>query len=492
MADQSVLEGNKRRDDSNKKVQIAPKSIGSTNSSIVDKKGEKLKLKDNDPNYQPEKKSNEKTSDIHFGTECPSIKSSQNCNDKVNKIEDQSEKKSDKKRSCIGSEKGHSLEMTSDQKGNNNKNKKSISQSVNNLDGNVVKNKLKISSNKQIDEKEGNKSINKNNNDNDENNFKSQTSSVKKSNDKEDNKINNDNDKLQKSLVKKVDDKEDNKINNDNDKLQKSLVKKEDDKEDNKINNDNNKENNDNNKSNNDNNKGNNDNNNINTINNIDEDNNIKNNDNKNDNSNNINIINNDDQNYDNKINNESKISVQTIEDGNNNLINVKTSNINSIKDSDEEENKIISKEALKAHNNYRKLHGSNPLNLNNDLSKLAQEYANELALYKANLDLQPSSNTFKGEALGENLFSDFKRKNGKEVTDFWYNEIQNYNFDRKKLQAKTTHFTQLIWKGTSEVGFGCKSANGMFYFVAFYYPFGNNPMEFKDNVCEKIVENKN
>ena len=141
--------------------------------------------------------------------------------------------------------------------------------------------------------------------------------------------------------------------------------------------------------------------------------------------------------------------------------------------------------EALNAHNDYRKNHKSKPLILNVDLSKLAQEYANKLARDKPESPELPSSSIiFKGQALGENLLKSTNNKTGKEVTDEWYKEVDKYNFNKAKLQAGTAHFTQLIWKGTTDVGFGySNSDDGTFYFVAFYYPYGNNLMEFQDNV---------
>ena len=158
------------------------------------------------------------------------------------------------------------------------------------------------------------------------------------------------------------------------------------------------------------------------------------------------------------------------------------------IRNNNNNNNNNILKEALSFHNEYRKKHGAKPLIFNNELSRFAQEYASKLAIEKPiNPELPFSSKIFKGQALGENLFKSKNHKTGKEVTDEWYKEGEKYNFNKLKLQAGTAHFTQLIWKGTTDVGFGCKSADdGTFYFVAYYYPCGNNPTEFKDNVSEK------
>ena len=110
----------------------------------------------------------------------------------------------------------------------------------------------------------------------------------------------------------------------------------------------------------------------------------------------------------------------------------------------------------------------------------------------QTNNELPSSSHTFKGQALGENLFSSTNKKTGKEVTDEWYKEVEKYNFNKAKLQVGTAHFTQLVWKETTDVGFGYESADdGTFYVVAYYYPYGNIPNKFKTNVLEKN-ENEN
>ena len=64
-----------------------------------------------------------------------------------------------------------------------------------------------------------------------------------------------------------------------------------------------------------------------------------------------------------------------------------------------------------------------------------------------------------------------------------WYNEYKQYNFDLNKYQKGTTHFTQLVWKATKEVGFGFYFNNDNFSSVALYYPCGNALREFSANV---------
>ena len=86
---------------------------------------------------------------------------------------------------------------------------------------------------------------------------------------------------------------------------------------------------------------------------------------------------------------------------------------------------------------------------------------------------------------MGENLFACYGMKiTGKTMTDDWYNEINDYNFNRPGFTSGTGHFTQVVWKGSKQVGFGYAQArDGYYYGVANYYPAGNYMNEFEDNV---------
>ena len=86
---------------------------------------------------------------------------------------------------------------------------------------------------------------------------------------------------------------------------------------------------------------------------------------------------------------------------------------------------------------------------------------------------------------LGENIYI-FKGEepfNPKEICDAWYNEIKNYDKNLNEYQKNTSHFTQMIWKETKEIGFACKKVKRVYYAVALYYPPGNTSGECKENV---------
>lgn len=141
--------------------------------------------------------------------------------------------------------------------------------------------------------------------------------------------------------------------------------------------------------------------------------------------------------------------------------------------------------EALISHNIIRAKHGVPDLKFNQGLSKIAKLWAETLA--KTN-QLQHSPENWRvmyGKTLGENLAYNFgKPLNGKEMSYKWYAEINDYDFDIHDENV-SKQFTQMIWKGSKEVGFGmAKSLKGnWFYGVALYYPMGNIVGEYYDNV---------
>ena len=139
-------------------------------------------------------------------------------------------------------------------------------------------------------------------------------------------------------------------------------------------------------------------------------------------------------------------------------------------------------KSALDAHNNYRAKHHVGKLVLNQELCDIAQKYAEELARTG---NFAHSHNNFYGDNMGENLFACYGMKiNGKMMTDDWYNEVNMYNFNNPGYISGTGHFTQIVWKGSKQVGFGYAQArDGYYYGVANYYPAGNFIGEFEDNV---------
>ncbi|KAF1745111.1 hypothetical protein MXB_796, partial [Myxobolus squamalis] len=96
-------------------------------------------------------------------------------------------------------------------------------------------------------------------------------------------------------------------------------------------------------------------------------------------------------------------------------------------------------------------------------------------------------SKTLKHQDLpdeGENIaFITVKVPQGKKVTDMWYSESQNYDYNSQEVKLDVCHFTQIVWAGTKEFGVFFCTADDECFIVARYYPPGNIKGEFKDNV---------
>ncbi|XP_063065990.1 GLI pathogenesis-related 2 [Engraulis encrasicolus] len=139
-------------------------------------------------------------------------------------------------------------------------------------------------------------------------------------------------------------------------------------------------------------------------------------------------------------------------------------------------------REFLDAHNSYRKQHGAPPLAITRDLCRSAQKWADHLLATKA---MQHSD----AEDYGENLYytwsSTPKNVHGKEAVENWYSEIKDYNFKRPGFQSGTGHFTQVVWKGSKQVGVGLATDGNTVFVVGQYVPAGNisNPGYFEKNV---------
>ena len=138
-------------------------------------------------------------------------------------------------------------------------------------------------------------------------------------------------------------------------------------------------------------------------------------------------------------------------------------------------------KQMLIKHNEIRKNHNAQKLNLNKELNELAKYYVHKIKNNKENIEPL----LYKEHALGENIFISETGLSPEEIFEAWYNEHKNYNYKINKFQKGTGHFTQLVWKETQEVGFGKFEDGHSLYFVALYYPAGNEFGEFTNNVFE-------
>ncbi|XP_045898538.1 Golgi-associated plant pathogenesis-related protein 1-like isoform X2 [Micropterus dolomieu] len=135
----------------------------------------------------------------------------------------------------------------------------------------------------------------------------------------------------------------------------------------------------------------------------------------------------------------------------------------------------------LEAHNAYRAKHNTPPLTLSSELTASAQKWADHLLSIKT---LQ-HSNTKDGENVFFKSSSATFKPTGKEAVDSWYSEIKNYNWSRPRFNSNTGHFTQVVWKDSTELGVGMATNGNMVFVVGQYRPAGNMNMPgyFEKNV---------
>nr|QNH72467.1 toxin candidate TRINITY_DN13476_c0_g1_i1 [Pachycerianthus borealis] len=156
----------------------------------------------------------------------------------------------------------------------------------------------------------------------------------------------------------------------------------------------------------------------------------------------------------------------------------------------------VDSASCLGSHNNKRALHSTTPsLTWSSSIASAAETYALEMA---TNGVFQHS-----GSSYGENLYWKQSTVAGtcENAVDSWYSEEQYYDYSTGTQKSgyeseAIGHFTQVVWKSTSEVGVGIAikkttTKNGCqiyyeTYIVGQYNPSGNWGGQYTTNVMEK------
>mmetsp|Transcript_7773 Transcript_7773/g.21166 ORF Transcript_7773/g.21166 Transcript_7773/m.21166 type:complete len:97 (+) Transcript_7773:2-292(+) len=83
----------------------------------------------------------------------------------------------------------------------------------------------------------------------------------------------------------------------------------------------------------------------------------------------------------------------------------------------------------------------------------------------------------------GENLAMGYDSMEA--VVDAWYKEEKDYDYDNPQFSMETGHFTQVVWKETTELGCAiavCPDSDEKIY-VCQYNPPGNYLNQFGANV---------
>lgn len=158
----------------------------------------------------------------------------------------------------------------------------------------------------------------------------------------------------------------------------------------------------------------------------------------------------------------------------------------------------FFEQDCLETHNNFRSLHAAvGLLNWNAELAEGARNWSQFLL---QNQSLLHQDDVLNSQNLGENLgfvnttppqplcsnSSQTSCVRCSQIITAWYNEISNYNFETGSPvdpNEQWLHFTQMVWRVSTELGMGVASGEGLHYFVARYKPRGNIRGRFDRNV---------
>ncbi|KAI1787005.1 CAP domain-containing protein [Ganoderma leucocontextum] len=132
----------------------------------------------------------------------------------------------------------------------------------------------------------------------------------------------------------------------------------------------------------------------------------------------------------------------------------------------------------LTAHNSVREKHGAADLKWNNTLASAAQTWVNKCVFKHSGGSLGP---------YGENLAAGTGNYAIAAAVKGWTNEVSEYNAQ----SPKPSHFTQVVWKNTKQVGCAVHDCSTIFppkygvakFYACEYYPVGNVLGEFPQNV---------
>ena len=137
------------------------------------------------------------------------------------------------------------------------------------------------------------------------------------------------------------------------------------------------------------------------------------------------------------------------------------------------------------AHNAVRANYCAAPLTWSPKIAAVAQRWADHLAASNCGFF---HSQTDYGENLAAGTIGYVDAKGAVEM---WADEAKLYDFKHQGFSMQTGHFTQVVWKGTREVGCGSSQCNGNQIWVCNYDPAGNVEGQYEINVMPPSCKSK-
>ncbi|CAF1057735.1 unnamed protein product [Rotaria sordida] len=135
--------------------------------------------------------------------------------------------------------------------------------------------------------------------------------------------------------------------------------------------------------------------------------------------------------------------------------------------------------------NLFRQQYDVPSVELDDQLSEIAQDWANQMA-ETGKLEHRPlESRNFARQSLGENYLAQYQTElTANKMVRKWMKEGRRYRFGYDG-RRDTSNFTQLVWQGTRQIGVGrARSADGNWWYgVVVFDPPGNIPNQYAENV---------
>ena len=131
----------------------------------------------------------------------------------------------------------------------------------------------------------------------------------------------------------------------------------------------------------------------------------------------------------------------------------------------------------VERHNYWREKVGVPPLKWSTKLARVAQKWANHLAEQGCKMYHSPRNKGRKyGNIYGENLYwSNGVENTSSSAVDAWASEIQYFNETTGKCKGGICgHYTQLVWRNTTQVGCAMAICGHTEIWVCNYNPSGN------------------